>query len=975
VVDHTLPLSLPALADVFPPGTGRAALRQAAREACDVGPFLHTAEGGYRFAQRNVQDWLAAFGMAGLRVAKLRSALCDGQGRLAPRHRDLLPLLRQISSDPDVREWIDRLGGGLPLPSDLVGPTLADSLSYIDRLEQVSAEAPPEVWFHARELCRLEAPGLAPVLATRLRDPQRSATVKDMLLDIAWATDPYALLPVALELVLEQGQSVALRRRALRLISRHGGDAHFRQLAQHVVPAPANTRDEQQLRATVIRHLLERRLWTVPEAVTFAPPAEPHVVDDRHYLLHLIQERMSAEDARVILCDRQQLRAGPRLILDPFRDLDLLQATLDRLLREDRLNEAEERLLTEVALEWGEHGQGRDPSFAVLRRLGTSAVVRRRFYEHGMEVRRRDPASRRMPFALRPEDWPWLFTRVRQDWTDLADGWEDLYHLVRLAHEAGQVDPERLAEVCRLVERHAPEVPARFQQNQAALERVQRDHERHMQELERQGPVPTTLREEVMRLLSQEGPTVEERMRALSWLCFVPGDWRSAHISGDWEELGVELQTRVLASIRQGLEHGTPTPIPDEQQYPGQILCEAWAFLQVFEDTEQFAWLTAERLRRWFPTAVFALHEHIPAIARRCAAIDQPATVGILLDAAERELRMGISVFATARQIPAELWDNPVIASRVTGWTQNEDFQVEARVELLELLALRASHCARPVAQAWSELPDDGLRGTTALRRAGLNCRLALDPEGAWPLVEQDFRRRERLALQDLTALQNHGRQGFRADLAAWPVARLEALGRLLLCAYPLHSDPEREHRITRVTAATELRDTRNRVFWLLVSRENPEARGAVDRLAGLDERLQARLRDYRARQAAERILAGLPPRPWRRTQLSCSPRRFVCSTRRTTVWSGTRTTCWKPSARFCGWSSRMSPPICRCSTGRRRARREGHANIWRRTRCRRICAGGLPTCSLLASLPRRSRQLRWSARMRCAIGGGSTSA
>jgi hypothetical protein len=857
VVDHTVPPGLPALADFFPTGSDRM-LRQAAREACDVGPFLATADGGYRFAQRNVQDWLAAFGLAGLRLAQLRSALCDAQGRPAPRHRDLLPLLRQISPDPEVRDWIDRLGGGLPLPSDLVGPTLADSVGYIDRLEQVAADAPPRMWLYSADLRRLAVPGLGDALANRLRDRQRCAAVKDLLLDIARANDPYPALPAALDLLLDRGQPASLRRRAQLLISQHGGDAHLRQLANPVARGPASTRAEQQLRATLIRHLPERRLWTVPEAAAHAPPAEPPVVDDRHVLLHMIQERMSADDARTLLRDRQRLCAAPRLVLDHHRDLDLLQAALDRLLREERLEAADEGLLVETALEWREHEERRDPGFAILQRLGASATARCRFYEYGIEARRRDPESQRAwSFALRVDDVLWLLDRAREDWAGLPVVWEDLYRLARAAHEAGLLDRATWEEVDRLVGQHAPGVPARFEQSRAAYERVQANHERKMQELERRRPAPTTLWEQVTGLLSQEGWTAEERMRELSWVCFVP-NLRPAHIAGEWEELDAGLQTQVLALARQGLEQGTPTPIPEGLRFPGKILCEAWAFLRVCEDTEQSGWLTAERVRRWLPTAVFALHEHIPALARRCATIDQPAAVGILLDASERELRRGSRVAATAAQIPVEWWDNPVVAARVTAWVQETAFQAEARISLLELLAQHAPQCAQPAAAAWSELPDDSSPVTASLPAAGLNCRLVLDPEGAWPLVEEGFRRRGTGALQDLNALQQHGRHGLRADLAGWTVARLEALGRLLLRAYPVRSDPDREGRIITVTAETQLRDTRDRVFWSLHSRDDAEARAAVERLAALDEGLGARLHDYRARQAAEGILGGL---------------------------------------------------------------------------------------------------------------------
>lgn len=101
MVDSTGPSGLPTLTDIFPPDSN-GKLRHAAREACEVGPFLPTADSGFRFAQRNVQDWLAAFDLAELKAVQLRSARCDVPGGLSARHRDLLPLLRQVNTDPDV---------------------------------------------------------------------------------------------------------------------------------------------------------------------------------------------------------------------------------------------------------------------------------------------------------------------------------------------------------------------------------------------------------------------------------------------------------------------------------------------------------------------------------------------------------------------------------------------------------------------------------------------------------------------------------------------------------------------------------------------------------------------------------------------------------------------------------------------------------------------------------------------------------
>lgn len=57
--------------------------------------------------------------------------------------------------------------------------------------------------------------------------PQRSEPVKDLLLAVARFTDADLVLPVALDLVQNRGQPIALRKRALLLIVQHGGDGHL----------------------------------------------------------------------------------------------------------------------------------------------------------------------------------------------------------------------------------------------------------------------------------------------------------------------------------------------------------------------------------------------------------------------------------------------------------------------------------------------------------------------------------------------------------------------------------------------------------------------------------------------------------------------------------------------------------------------------------------------------------------------------
>ena len=855
-VDTTLALNLPNLADIFPADTQP--LRVAAREAFEVGPFVNSPEGGYRFVQRNVQDWLAAFGLKELKVVGLRSGLCNEQGQVYPRHRDLLPLLRQVTTDPDVCAWIDDFGGGLPFPSDLV-LSLGESLDYIDRLERVVEVGPARMW-SGEDLARLTASGLGRELFSRLCDPRRTHAVKDLLLDIARATDPEPVVPLAVDMVLDAQNSAALRRRALLLVCQHGGNAELQRLADPIARAPEATgqsREEQQLRATLIRQLVDRRLWTIAEAAVHAPALEHGVIDDRYVLMSRIQERMTAQDARLLLRDRHRIPETLHRMVDGLYRHDLLHVCIDKLLEQDRLHVDDQDMLAEVALELPHQGSGVGVALRVGERLSSVASIRRRFYEHGVTTRA-EGSPLAWSIALALEDREWLLEKAKTDWQDVVQVWQDLYRLFRPSHENGQLSPASWGEICRLVERYAPDVPERFERNRQAAEHLRQLHEQHMEELQRERP-PTSLREQVTRVLDRADASPEARMRELSCLCFVPS-MRPGHITGTWAELDAGLQSQVKAAIRHGLEEGMPSTIPEEGWATLDVICEARAFLNVLEDPEQSSWLTAERVQRWLPAAVFALPEQVPLLMRRCGSVDQATATSILMEATERELRAGYQTSIRAQEIPLEWWDNPSVANKVITWTQNAELRVEARVDLLELLTRRLPDKAKSIAAEWSELAEDNSQVTQKLRWAGLNCRLLVDPAHAWPLVENAFRRVGPQVFAELSALMSDHRE-LRVDLSSWPAERLEALARMLLQTYPVSSDPDAAGRIVQMTAEHHLRRTRERAVEQLFELGTAEAVAALDRLAAADRGLAEQLRTYRARHAVREVLGELPGR------------------------------------------------------------------------------------------------------------------
>jgi hypothetical protein len=103
------------------------------------------------------------------------------------------------------------------------------------------------------------------------------------------------------------------------------------------------------------------------------------------------------------------------------------------------------------------------------------------------------------------------------------------------------------------------------------------------------------------------------------------------------------------------------------------------------------------------------------------------------------------------------------------------------------------------------------------------------------------------------------GNSELRVDVTAWPVDRLEALGRMLLQAYPLASDPDTEGRIRHMDVPEHLRQLRDRTTCILLHREDHYAQLALERLAASDPGLGTWLHNHRRMQQAHQLLDGLP--------------------------------------------------------------------------------------------------------------------
>lgn len=283
--------------------------RPAAREALRSGLFRPSAT-GHRFVHRNVREWLAAFGLANVRVSKLRPVLQgvpksgDEQAFILPEFNDLARLLLLIVGDssPEVSEW---LRWSLDSePSDLFLRDLSHIQQVLDRLERLASRGGFPDWLEdPQTVGLLMVEGTEAELTSRLRDTERPTDARRLTLQLGTVLELEEVLRLAARIVRDQSEDQELRSWCASALRRTSRPEILRSLEYYIETAEPKTRSEKAMVSTLISALVEEKLWDTPNAFRFMPhAAASEVVDATQILATILEKRMTVEDAEVIVC-------------------------------------------------------------------------------------------------------------------------------------------------------------------------------------------------------------------------------------------------------------------------------------------------------------------------------------------------------------------------------------------------------------------------------------------------------------------------------------------------------------------------------------------------------------------------------------------------------------------------------------------------------------------------------------------------
>jgi hypothetical protein len=835
-------------------------LLAAAREACESGAFIALPEqGAYRFVQRNVQDWLTAFALDRLPLARLSSALAGSDGSLAARLSEPARLINTITEHEDVRTEIERLAGGILLPSDAAAPSLAEAARLLDRLEDLAQSTPWGVrlgYERHEELARLGVEGLGVLLAERLRNPSRPRQARRLLIEVATATKSLEVVDAAMELTLDPDQESELRYDATRFIMQFGADGHLQTLEEPIAMKDSHEDVDHRMQALLISKLMDREIWNAGLAAIHAPPRDAGRIDHRSYLLHRLSESLTLEDAREVLPHLPKLCARHADEYRPNRLPDFLDRVIELVTQQNPPQVEDIEKLIGLVLALVSDARTWHTGHDIAYRLRDVPIARRRFYEHDVEREERGERDRLIHarWLLMPDDWEWLWDQALGRWAYTPGVWGDAYWMARTAHEKGQLGDAKWDELVDLVEAHVPGLPERFEETHRQRELERQQHEAERREWEDRDPQRRPLSERVTGVLEHPDLADKDRMPALGLLCFHQFIGIEREATGEWEDLAGDLQNAVLEVCRRGLETAIPTEIPAGQTFPSSILGEGAAFSQVVLSPEHTDWLSEGMIVRWLPSALFASSGAWPELIRVCWSTSASATESVLIKTIKNETKRHAQPLSL-RMIPTECWTQR-LTDQLGSLMRKGGIHPLGRRELLEQLVERCPERAEPIATEWARrpvVPDE----TDHLRQGGRNVLLDRNPADAMELIEKDFAVRGKAALEELHVLWGC-RDEHRVTWEKWPLELLERLGRLLVTAYPRGDDPEQ--RSVWSTPDQELRDVRDRLVSLLLRRPDGEAPAIVDRFGKLDLAVAEWAANHRANERAGQLIPTFDP-------------------------------------------------------------------------------------------------------------------
>lgn len=797
-------------ADQIPGGPNR----QSAREAIKTMMFSRTSN-GYRFAQKNIQEWMCTFGLENIPLGKLKPLITDERGALVPQYKEIISLLFKTTKQNEVQQWLIEQSGGILASSDSSKWSLTETVRVLDHLEKVASKSPWMLYLFKNQHYELFAtPGIGSVLKERINDSTKPKTVRVLLIDIAKNIRAKEIVPIVANILKDQKEDEYLRRSAAAAICSLGTDEQLQTLKDFVENSRPKSRVEKDSISAIILELLQRNQWTVLQAYNYVPETDDDIIDRTDLLYSQLKRLMTLDDAQQIILKGLPQLSSRRKRKSQFLNLhrkgktSILFHAIELLLKQDTPRDNDLKILIPLADKF-EKNSGflqlmNDFSIAVSK----STKYRRYLYELG--VQRKSQRSKRTwisHFILRHGDLGWLRDHSLQFAEKDESIWDDL---LRLAYSQETSHRERL-NIRKFVRQHKPEIIKEFDKNRKKYLHWQR-RELEKQKLQEKKRIQYSISESVQQVLENNKLDLKQRMWQLSWICFSDKYSKPENVSGQWEDLSEELQIKVLDICSRALKECKATPVPDGKTYPVSILYEASCFRSVLLFQPGSLQLSDMLIRRWLSSVLVFSIDQQNEVIDICSEADRCSTEDVTLDFIRRDMRSGSEHLVIAHNLQEKHWSDRV-AESTASLIQDTNYNQKSRAELLRILTKNSARHAQPIIEEILKIQEDHTNVPSDLWKAALDCLLVTNEEKALPILREDYENRGVQALIEAESLYER-HWGPKVQVLDWTSDKLLDLVRMLFDSLP---PPDKIPSSGFVTPKMELRHLRDKVVQRII--------------------------------------------------------------------------------------------------------------------------------------------------------------
>lgn len=798
-------------ADQIPGGPNR----QAARETIKTMMFLRTSN-GYRFDQKSIQEWMCAFGLENIPLGKLKPLITDERGTLVPQYKEIISLMFKTTKQNEVQQWLIEQSSGLLACSDSTKWSLTETIRVLNYLEKAASESPWKLYLFKNQHHELFAtPGIGSVLKKRIKDSTKPKTVRVLLIDIAKYVKAKEIVPIAVNILKDPKEDEYLRRSAAAAICSLGTNEQLKTLEDFVENSCPESRVEKDSISAIILELLQRNLWTAPQAYNYAPETDDDIIDHTDILYSQLKQLMTLDDARqIILKELPQFSSrskGKSQLLNLHRKgkTSILFHAIEFLLKQDTPRDNDLKILIPLADRFEKDSAFQPLMNDFFTSLSKSTKYRRHLYERS--IHRKSQGSKRTwisRFILRHGDLGWLRDHSLQFAEKDESIWDDL---LRLAYSQEISHRERL-NIRKFVRQHKPEIIKEFDKNRKKYLHWQRQ-ELEKQKLQEKKSIPQySISESVQQVFENNKLDLKHRMWQLSWICFSDKYSKPENVSGQWEDLSEELQIKVLDICSRALKECKATPVPDGKTYPASILYEASCFRSVLLFQPGSLQLSDMLIRRWLPSVlVFSIDQQNDVIDI-CSEADRCSTEDVIFDFIRREMRSGSEHLVIAHNLQEKHWSDRV-AESTASLIQDTNYNQKSRAELLRILTKNSAKHAQPVIEEILKIQEDHTNAPSDLWKAALDCLLVTNEEKALPILKKDYENRGVQALIVAESLYER-HWGPKVQVLKWTSDKLLDLVRMLFDSLP---PPDKIPSSGFVTPKMELRHLRDEVVQRLI--------------------------------------------------------------------------------------------------------------------------------------------------------------